>query len=297
MRIRVLGSAAGGGFPQWNCGCPGCRAVRDGSRPATPRTQSSIAVSPDGRRWWLVNASPDVRTQLADTPALHPTGDRATPLQGVLLTDAEIDHTLGLLLLREGRGVSLHATAATERTLREGSGLLSTLERFCPVTWTEVVPGTGHDLGGLVYRAFDAPTGKHYRFGTGGDGSGRVVGYRFTDTASGRYAVYLPGVQELTPAVQDEIDGADLLLVDGTTWHDDELGRLGLARRTAHDMGHLHVGGRGGSLEVLTALGVPRIVYVHVNNTNPVLLEDSAERAAVEAAGVVVGFDGLELEV
>lgn len=308
MRIRVLGSAAGGGFPQWNCGCPGCRAVRDGSRPATPRTQSSIAVSPDGRRWWLVNASPDIRTQLADTPALHPTGDRTTPLQGVLLTDAEIDHTLGLVLLREGRGVSLHATAATERTLRAGSGLLVTLERFCPVTWTEVVPGTDHDLGGLAYRAFEAPTGKHDRFasprsaGRAGIGTaeglpGRVVGYRFTDTASGRYAVYLPGVQELTPAVQDEIDGADLLLVDGTTWHDDELVRLGLAAKTAHDMGHLHIGGRGGSLEVLTALGVPRIVYVHVNNTNPVLLEDSAERDAVTAAGVVVGFDGLELEV
>ncbi|ANY08762.1 pyrroloquinoline quinone biosynthesis protein PqqB [Pseudonocardia sp. HH130630-07] len=298
MRIRILGSAAGGGFPQWNCGCPGCRAVRDGSRPATPRTQSSIAISPDGRRWWLVNASPDVRTQLADTPALHPVSDRGTPLQGVLLTDAEIDHTLGLVLLREGGGVTLHATASTERTLRAGTGLLDTLERFCPVRWTPVDPGVPHDLGGLRYRAFDVPTGKHDRFGTG-TGSGRVVGYRFTDTGSGRSAVYLPGVQELTGAVLDELDGADLLLVDGTTWHDDELVRLGLAAKTAHDMGHLHVGGPGGSLDVLTRperrLG--RVVYVHVNNTNPMLLEDSAERAEVTAAGLTVGTDGLELEV
>ncbi|OLL70881.1 Coenzyme PQQ synthesis protein B [Pseudonocardia sp. Ae168_Ps1] len=297
MRVRILGSAAGGGFPQWNCGCPGCRAVRDGTRPATPRTQSSIAVSPDGERWWLVNASPDVRTQLADTPALHPTGDRASPLQGVLLTDAEIDHTLGLVLLREGSGVHVHATAASERTLRAGTGLLDTLEKFCPVHWTPVVPGTGHDLGGLVYRAFDVPTAKHDRFGTGGDSAGRVVGYRFTDTASGRSAVYLPGVQQLTPAVLGELAGADVLLIDGTTWHDDEMIRLGLASKTAHDMGHLHVGGPGGSLDVLSRLGLPRVVYVHVNNTNPILLDDSDERAEVEKAGFTVGTDGLDLEV
>ena len=295
MRIRVLGSAAGGGFPQWNCGCPGCRAVRDGSRPATPRTQSSIAITA-GDGWWLVNASPDVRSQLAATPALHPTGDRRTPLRGVLLTDAEIDHSLGLVLLREGGGVHLHATAATERTLRDGTGVLSTLERFCPVHRTEVSPGRPHDLGGIVYRAFDVPTGKHDRFGTGA-GAGRVVGYRFTDTATGGVAVYLPGVQELTPAVLDEISGADLLLVDGTTWHDDELVRLGLAAKTAHDMGHLHVGGPGGSLEVLARLGLPRVVYVHVNNTNPILLDDSDERAEVGRAGVEVAVDGLELEV
>lgn len=296
MRVRVLGAAAGGGFPQWNCGCPGCRAVRDGTRPTTPRTQSSIAVSPDGRRWWIVNASPDVRTQLADTPELHPTGDRTTPVQGVLLTDAEIDHTLGLMLLREGGGVHLHATAATERTLRAGTGLLDTLERFCPVHWTPVEPGVEHDLGGLTYRAFDVPTGKHDRFDTGA-GTGRVVGYRFTDTATGRTAVHLPGVQELTPAVLAELAGADLVLVDGTTWHDDEMIRLGLAAKTAHDMGHLHVGGPGGSLEILSRAGLGRVVYVHINNTNPILLDDSDERVEVEKAGFTVGTDGLDLEV
>ncbi|MBC3191593.1 pyrroloquinoline quinone biosynthesis protein PqqB [Pseudonocardia sp. C8] len=308
MRLQVLGSAAGGGFPQWNCGCPGCRAVRDGSRPATPRTQSSIAITA-GDGWWLVNASPDVRTQLAATPALHPGGDRTTPLRGVLLTDAEIDHTLGLVLLREGGGVHLHATAATERTLRAGTGLLTTLERFCPVTWTPVEPGVEVALGtGLTYRAFDVPTSKPDRFGTSRSAGGasiddtapvpgRVVGYRFTDTATGRCAVHLPGVQALTPAVLDEITGADLLLLDGTTWHDDELVRLGLAAKTAHDMGHLHVGGPGGSLEVLRRLGPARVVYVHVNNTNPILLDDSDERAEVEKAGFEVAVDGLELEV
>ncbi|MBW0090970.1 pyrroloquinoline quinone biosynthesis protein PqqB [Pseudonocardia sp. KRD-184] len=298
MRVRVLGSAAGGGYPQWNCSCPTCRAVREGTRPARTRTQSSIAVSPDGERWFLVNASPDVRAQVEAFPRLHPGAGRATPLEAVLLTDAELDHTLGLLLLREGRGIELHATAATHATLTAGTGVLTTLERYCPVGWTPVVPGKEVSLGGVSYRAFDAPTGKHDRFGGGtGTGEGRVVGYRFTDEASGAAAVYLPGVQELTPAVLAELEGVDCLLVDGTCWHDDEMIRLGLAAKTAHGMGHLAVGGPGGSLEQLAGLPIARRIYVHINNTNPMLLEDSPERREVERCGMEVAHDGLEVEV
>ena len=139
MWLRVLGSAAGGGSPQWNCGCPVCTAVRSGA--GVPRTQSSVAVSADHRRWFLINASPDVRTQFEAFPALHPHGDRRTPLQAVLLTDAELDHTLGLLLLREARALRLYATPATYKTLCDGSGMLRTLERYCPVEWRAVVPG------------------------------------------------------------------------------------------------------------------------------------------------------------
>ena len=296
MWVRVLGSAAGGGYPQWNCGCPTCRAVRDGTRPARARTQSSIAVSPDRERWFLFNASPDVRAQIEAFPGLHPGADRATPLQAVLLTDAELDHTLGLLLLREGRGIRLHATAATHATLTSGTGVLTTLERYCPVEWTPVVPGQEVSLGGISYRAFDVPTAKHDRFGTGTD-EGRVVGYRLTDEATGAVAVYLPGVQELTPAVLDQLDGAGCLLIDGTCWGDDELVRLGLASKTAHDMGHLAVGGPGGSLERLSRLPIDRRIYVHVNNTNPMLLEDSPERRAVEQGGMEVAHDGLEVEI
>jgi pyrroloquinoline quinone biosynthesis protein B len=296
MWVRVLGSAAGGGFPQWNCSCPGCRAVRDGSRPTSPRTQSSIAVSADRERWVVVNASPDVRQQFAAFPGLHPGDGRATPLEAVLLTDAEIDHTLGLMLLREGRGVDVHCTAASHDVLRNGTGLLTALEKYCPVRWSEVVPGTPFPLGGLTYRAFDVPTAKHDRFGTGGD-SGRVVGYRITDDSTGRAAVYLPGVQELTPSVRDELDGVDALFVDGTTWVDDEMIQLGLAQKTARDMGHLAVGGPGGSLELLSPLPIRRKVYVHVNNTNPMLLDDSPERRAVVDAGMEVAEDGLEVEV
>ncbi len=296
MWLRVLGSAAGGGFPQWNCACPGCRAVREGSRPCRPRTQSSVAVSADRRRWFLLNASPDVRTQIESFPAMHPRGDRATPLEAVLLTDAELDHTLGLLLLREGRGIQLHATAATHATLRGGTGFLETLERYCPVDWRPVVPGREVSLGGISYRAFDVPTAKHDRFGIGAD-EGRVVGYRLTDESTGLGAVYLPGVQELTAAVRDELDGIDCLFVDGTTWHDDELIRLGLAEKTARDMGHLAIGGPGGSLELLSPLPIERKIYIHINNTNPILLEDAPERRLVTEGGMEVAHDGLEVEV
>ena len=296
MWLRVLGSAAGGGFPQWNCDCPGCRAVREGSRPCRPRTQSSVAVSADRRRWFLLNASPDVRTQIESFPALHPRDGRATPLAGVLLTDAELDHALGLLLLREGRGVDLHTTEAVRDTLADGTSLLRTLEAYCPVRWHPVVPEADVPLGdGLSYRAFDVPTSKRARFGSGTE-KGRVVGYRLTDGSSGRSAVYLPGVQELA-AVRDQLDGCACLLVDGTCWRDDELVRLGLAGKTAREMGHVPIDGPDGSLEQLAPLPIERKIYIHINNTNPILLDDSPERRTVEQHGMEVAMDGLELHI
>jgi pyrroloquinoline quinone biosynthesis protein B len=301
MWIRVLGSAAGGGFPQWNCRCPCCRAVRDGSRPCRPRTQSSVAVSADRRTWYLLNASPDVQTQIESFPALHPRAGRATPLGAVLLTDAELDHTLGLLLLREGRGVDVHATEAARAVLTDGTALLRTLEAYCPVRWHPVVPDADVPLGdGLSYRAFDVPTTKRARFGSGTPGSGtekgRVVGYRLTDERSGRSAVYLPGVQDLAP-VLDRLEGCACLLVDGTCWSDDEMARLGLASKTSREMGHVPLDGPGGSLERLAPLLIERKIYIHINNTNPILLDDSPERRAVELHGMEVAVDGMELQV
>ena len=298
MWLRVLGAGAGGGFPQWNCGCPGCAAVRDGSRPATPRTQSSVAVSADRTTWFLLNASPDLRAQIDACPDLWPRSGRDSPIAAVLLTDAELDHTMGLLLLREGPGITLHATDASFATLCDGTGFLPTLERYTQVERHRVVPGETVALGErLSYRAFDVPTVKKARFGGGVDDEGRVVGYRLTDTSTSRSAVYLPGVQEVTPAVHEELADADVVLVDGTTWTDDEMIRLGLASKTARDMGHLAVDGPGGSLAVLTGLPAERRIYVHINNTNPMLLEDSPEHAAVTALGVEIGVDGLEVEV
>jgi pyrroloquinoline quinone biosynthesis protein B len=297
MWLQVLGSAAGGGFPQWNCGCPGCSAVRTGSRPARPRSQSSVAVTADQRQWFLLNASPDVRGQIEAFPPLHPRAGRDTPLRAVLLTDAELDHTLGLLLLREAAALEVHATPAVYATLHDGNGVLATLERYCEVDWRPVTPGVDVALGeGLSYRAFEAPTTKRARFGTG-DEPGRVVGYRFTDEHSGRAAVYLPGVQRLTPQVRAELRDCACLLIDGTCWHDDEMLRLGLAAKTATAMGHLPMGGPDGSLAQLRELPVERKIYIHINNTNPVLLEDSPERRVVTDSGWEVAVDGLEVKV
>ena len=297
MWVRVLGAAAGGGFPQWNCGCPQCRAVRDGSRPCSPRTQSSVAVSADYRRWVLLTASPDIRAQIESFPALHPRGLRDSPLQAVLLTDAELDHTLGLLLLREADDIEIHATAAVHETLCRGTSLLQTLGAYTNVEWRTVATGKEMSLAdGLSYQAFDAPTNKRARFGTREAGES-VVGYRITDESTGRTLVYLPGAQELTASVLAELEGYTCLLFDGTCWQDDEMIRLGIAGKTSREMGHLPIGGTDGSLEQLAPLSIERKIYIHINNTNPILLEDAPERRIVEEHGLEVAADGLELEI
>jgi pyrroloquinoline quinone biosynthesis protein B len=302
--VRVLGSAAGGGFPQWNCTCPPCRAVRTGSRPCVPRSQSSIAVSADRQQWFLFNASPDIRSQIESFPDLHPDDGRVVRLQAVLLTDAELDHTLGLLLMREGRGLEVHATESVHETLTTGSGVLKTLEAYCPVKWQPVLPGAEVPLGngsnGLSYRAFDVPTDKPMRFpspSTHAATHGRVVGYRVTDTSSGRSVVYLPCVQQLTPDVLEELADCSGLLVDGTCWRDDEMPSLGLASKTSRGMGHVPIFGPGGSLELLSPLPIDRRVYIHINNTNPILLDDSRERRLLDRHGMEVAADGLELHI
>jgi pyrroloquinoline quinone biosynthesis protein B len=296
--VRVLGAAAGGGFPQWNCGCPQCRAVRDGSRPCRSRTQSSVAVSADYRRWFLLNASPDIRAQIESFPPLHPHGVRDSPLQGVLLTDAELDHTLGLLLLREAGDLEVHATAVAHETLCRGTSLLQTLGAYAHVEWRPVATGVEVPLAdGLSYRAFDVPTNKRARFETGEGEEGVVVGYRITDGRTGRALVYLPGAQELTASVRAHLEGCACLLFDGTCWQDDELIRLGIAGKTSRDMGHLPIDGADGSLEQLVPLPIERKIYIHINNTNPILLEDALERRIVEEHGLEVAADGLELEI
>ena len=297
MWVRVLGAAAGGGFPQWNCNCPQCRAVRDGSRPCRARTQSSVAVSADYRRWFLLNASPDLRAQIESFPALHPHGLRDSPLQAVLLTDAELDHTLGLLLLREAGRLEVHATAAVHETLCSGTALLQTLGAYAHVEWQPVAPGREVALAdGLSYRAFPVPTTKRARFGTG-EGEEGVVGYRITNGHTGRALVYLPGAQQLTASTRAHLEGCTCLLFDGTCWQDDELIRLGIAGKTSREMGHLPIAGAEGSLEQLAPLPIERKIYIHINNTNPILLEDAPERRIVEEHGLEVAADGLELEL
>ncbi|GHO96455.1 coenzyme PQQ synthesis protein B [Reticulibacter mediterranei] len=296
MWVRVLGAAAGGGFPQWNCNCPQCRAVRDGSRPCRPRTQSSVAVSADYQRWFLLNASPDLRAQIESFPALHPHRLRDSPLQAVLLTDAELDHTLGLLLLREAGRLEVHATATVHETLCTGTALLHTLNAYAHVEWRQVVPGREVSLAdGLSYQAFPVPTTKRARFRTG-EGE-EVVGYRITNGPTGPALVYLPNAQQLTVSVRAHLEGCTCLIFDGTCWQDDELIRLGIAGKTSREMGHLPIVGAEGSLEQLAPLPIERKIYIHINNTNPILLEDAPERRIVEEHGLEVAADGLELEL
>jgi pyrroloquinoline quinone biosynthesis protein B len=271
--------------------------VRDGSRPCRSRTQSSVAVSADYRRWFLLNASPDIRAQIESFPALHPHGVRDSPLQAVLLTDAELDHTLGLLLLREAGRLEVHATAAVHETLCRGTSLLRTLGAYTHVEWQPVATGIEVSLAdGLSYRAFRVPTNKRARFGTG-EGEESVVGYRITDGHTGRAMVYVPGAQELTASVRAHLEGCTCLLIDGTCWQDDELIRLGIGGKTSREMGHLPISGADGSLKQLAPLPIERKIYIHINNTNPILLEDAPERRIVEECGLEVAADGLELEI
>ncbi|MFL5859835.1 MAG: pyrroloquinoline quinone biosynthesis protein PqqB [Solirubrobacteraceae bacterium] len=298
MRVRILGSAAGGGFPQWNCHCPTCEAGREGVR-ARPRTQSSLAIRGGEGPWFLVNASPDARQQLAPLTVPQVDGVRAPPVAGVLLTDAEIDHTAGLLLLRESAmPVHVYGAAGIEHALTRGYPVLPILERYCGAEW--------HMLEDERVRPLDGSSLTVEPFDVGGDapryldGSGvqlTASGFVFRDRAGGGVVTYVPGLARLDAAVLHRFAASDVVLVDGTFWRDDELARLGISTRSGRDMGHLPLSGPGGTLEALSGLQRPRTALVHINNTNPILLEDSPERDAVIRAGVEVAYDGLEVEL
>jgi pyrroloquinoline quinone biosynthesis protein B len=298
MRVRVLGSAAGGGFPQWNCHCGTCEAARAGVR-AHPRTQSSLAIRGEDGPWFLVNASPDARQQLETLGAPHADGVRATPIAGVLLTDAEIDHTAGLLLLREsGTPVRVFGGAGVERALRQGYPVLEMLERYCGAEWQTLEPGRTWPLEGssLAVESFDVG-GDAPRYLNGSDIDLEASGFVFRDGASGGVVTYVPGLAHLDDDVLTRFAASDLVLVDGTFWRDDELAQLGISARSAREMGHVPLSGPGGTLEALAGLQRPRKALVHINNTNPILLEDSPEREAVLRAGVEVAYDGLEVQL
>lgn len=300
MDIILLGTAAGGGFPQWNCACRPCRAARHDPAAARPRTQSSVAVSADGERWFLINASPDVRSQLALIPGAAPRPSRDLPVEGVLLTDAEIDHTLGLLLLREGRRLPVAASPVVGRILERGGGVLPTVRAFADVPFTPLPPGATVELRdrngdalGLTVEAF-AVAGGPPRFAPDAPHDGAVTGLLVSDGRASCACV--PGCGALDARTTAHLAGADLILFDGTFWADDELQSLGYGTRTARAMGHLPISGADGSLASLAALK-RRAVYLHINNTNPILLEDSPERRAVAGEGLTVGADGMRFSL
>jgi pyrroloquinoline quinone biosynthesis protein B len=305
VNIRVLGSAAGGGCPQWNCACRNCRGARDGSVRIEPRTQECVAVSADGEAWFLLNASPEVRAQIESFPPLHARRLRESPIQGVLLTNGDLDHTLGLLCLRESQPLVVYATETVRRGFVESNVLYRTLQRFPgQVSWRTLRAGAevelrrdGGDPSGLSVEAFAVP-GKlpvHLE-GLGVDSDARDnVGLRIRERGSRRALVYLSGVARMTPDVLSAAERADCLFFDGTFWSEDELRELGASEKRASDMAHLPIGGPGGSLAALGGVGAARRMYIHLNNTNPVLREDSPERAAVERAGWEIARDGMEI--
>jgi pyrroloquinoline quinone biosynthesis protein B len=298
MRVRILGSAAGGGLPQWNCQCRVCEAARESGSGALPRTQSSVAVRGTRGPWFLLNASPDVRQQLADFPASRSSGLRATSVGGVLLTDAEIDHTAGLLLLRESSvPLRVWSTEEVRAALSDGYPLLRMLERYCGVDWSRIEPERPVALDGssLEVEAFATGGDAPLYIGDAVDGPGSI-GLTIRDRDRGVSIAYVPALDALVDEVVARLEASDCVLVDGTFWTSDELVALGIAQRDAAAMGHAPLGGPEGSLARLSEVR-SRIILVHVNNTNPILLEDSPERALVEASGVEVSYDGLEFEL
>jgi pyrroloquinoline quinone biosynthesis protein B len=296
MHIILLGTAAGGGFPQWNCWMPTSRSARETPALAHPRTQSSVAISADGTHWFLLNASPDVREQLHSIPVPPPATGRQVPFEGIVLTDAEVDHSLGVTLLREARRLPLYATASVFAILADDSGILRVTEAFAEVPKTTLAAGVETPLllrdgrpSGITVEPFlvpaDPPSFARHA------GPDHTVGLLLR--ANGRMVAYAPGCGGLDATLVERLSGADLLLFDGTFWQDDEMIVAGLSKKTARDMDHLPISGADGSLVRLAALPIPTKVYVHINTTNPILLEQGAERRAVEAVGLVVGDDGM----
>lgn len=298
VHVVLLGTAAGGGFPQWNCWCPTCRAGRAQPHRASRRSQSSAAVSVDGERWFLLNASPDVREQLDCLPGPIPTGVRHVAVEGIVATDAELDHTLGILLLREARHLQLYATRAVRSILEQDSRILPVTQAFARVEVTEMALDRTVSLryrdgeaSGISVEPFEVPAGPP-RFARV-DLAGHTVGLIVRDESSGGCCAFVPGCGDLDSPLLERLSQTDLLLFDGTFWTDDELISLGIGDRRAREMDHQPVSGTDGTLSRLAALSRPQKVYTHINNTNPMLLEDSPERAAVERAGLSVGADGM----
>ena len=304
MLLRILGSAAGGGFPQWNCYCGNCRAARAGDPRARPRSQSSLAVRAAGGPWFLVNASPDLRQQIESLHEEPQRAPRASPIAGVLLTDGEVDHAAGLILLRESsEPVRVYGTDAIRRALTEGYSVLPTLDAYAGVDWTPIEPGqrltlTPAGAPPLEVEVFEVPGHPpNYFRAAAAEQKGFVVGFTFRDAATGGVVTYAPALGGLSPELLARFESSDCILVDGTFWRDDELLALGAGTRTARAMGHLPLSGPGGLIEWLGGLRRPRKILVHINNTNPILIEGAPERRSVEAAGVEVAHDGMTIEL
>jgi pyrroloquinoline quinone biosynthesis protein B len=316
MKIIVLGSAAGGGFPQWNCNCRNCDGLRRGTITATARTQSSIAVSKNGSDWVLVNASPDILAQIRATPALQPARrQRDTGIAAVMLMDAQVDHVTGLLMLREGQALPLYCTARVWDDLNTSLPLAPVLSHYCGLRWQPLqtigdgpamlpvqVPGIdGIRFTPLALTSKAPPYSPHRAH----PGIGDNIGLLIEDLDQGSALFYAPGLGAIEAQVEAAMNRADCVLVDGTFWRADEMIELGFSSKRAADMGHLPQAGAEGMIAVLDGLdprpkdhpNARRKILIHINNTNPILDDDSPERAILARHGIEVAFDGMEISL
>lgn len=300
LQILVLGAAAGGGFPQWNSNSDACNRARRGD--ARPLTQSSIAVTADGEHWVVLNASPDIRHQINENPALHPrTGTRHSPICAVVLTNGDVDHVAGLLTLRESTPFTIHASDRVLAVLAANSIFNVLNPDF--VSRNEITLGAPFaPAPGLEIEAFAVP-GKVALYLEDGDAGnnfgtedGDTIGLAVRDSASGQEFFYIPGCAAMPDDIAGRLSGATLVLFDGTLFENEEMISRSEGIKTGQRMGHMSMSGPGGVLAAFENLGVGRRIFIHINNTNPVLLDDSPERAAVEAAGWEVAWDGMEIE-
>ncbi len=303
MFIQILGSAAGGGFPQWNCNCANCAGLRNGTLKATARTQSSIAISDNGQDWILCNASPDIRAQLESFPALQPARrPRDTAIGAIILLDSQIDHTTGLLTLREGCPHEVWCTEMVHQDLTTGFPLFNMLDhwngglRWNPIALEgsfQIGACPGLEITPIPLRSSAPPYSPHRNDPHPGDNIGLLIRDRHT----GGTLFYAPGLGQVSDALLDIMRGADCLLVDGTLWRDDEMRVREVGDKLGSEMGHLPQSGPGGMIEVLDGLPAARKILIHINNTNPILNEASPERAILDEHRIEVSFDGMRIEL
>ncbi len=306
MKIQILGSAAGGGFPQWNCNCHNCSGVRAGTLNAKQRTQSSITVSADGENWILFNTSPDIRQQLASFPPLQPARQiRDTGISAIVLMDSQIDHTTGLLMLREGCPHQIWCTEMVEGDLSSGFPVFNVLKHWNGGNNIHRIPVGENDNSFVIPQVSDlkltavpllssAPPYSPHR---GNPHPGDNIGVQVEDLRTGKKLFYAPGLGQIEPHLRPLMENADVLLIDGTLWREDEMIVSGVGTKLGAEMGHLPQSGEGGMIEYLDTLEKPRKVLIHINNTNPILDEDSAERAELTAHGIEVSYDGMSIDL
>ena len=304
LEILILGSAAGGGFPQWNCNCDLCKRARAGDPNVKQRTQSSLAVSSGDGNWFLLNASPDLRKQINDNPQLHPkNGRRHSPILGAVLTNADIDHIAGLLNLRESQPLAIYATPRVHSVLASNSVYQVLNPDFVErrnlslgeITTLSGKDGIGNGLSiepiavpGKVALFLEDPTAENF-----GSVPEDTVALRVTDNSTGKFFYYLPGCASMPSELAELLRGAELVFVDGTVWEDEEMITTKTGVKTGQRMGHMHLNGEDGTIAAFADLDIQRKIFVHINNTNPVLDDKSPERKQTEAAGWEIGFDGM----